>query len=88
MAFAFRYGSSGINVAGQYTGKLSNAGETLTMNGSFGLTIESFAYDDGGLWPTEPDGDGPSLRRVNFAVGPGNAGAWEAGPDGGTPGSF
>ena len=63
-AFELRYGTS-ANVAGQYSGALSNGGETITLRDATGQTIQQFAYDDTAPWPTSTDGGGASLNVVN-----------------------
>jgi hypothetical protein len=63
-AFEFRYGT-GINVAGQYAGKLDSAGERIRLVDGVGLTIHDFTYDDTTPWPTAPDGNGPSLEVID-----------------------
>lgn len=52
------------NVVGSYTGRLDNAGETITLRDSStpqGL-IDTVAYDDTAPWPAEADGGGASLE--------------------------
>ena len=49
------------NIAGQYSGKLSNGGETVVLHNSSGTPIFSVAYDDENGWPESADGDGRSL---------------------------
>jgi hypothetical protein len=68
-AFEHRYGTS-IRIVGQWTDKLSNSGETLTLNDAVGQPIHSFTYEDGDdpgeeAWPTAPDGNGPTLVVVD-----------------------
>lgn len=93
-AFKARYGSS-LPIAGAWDAndKLSNGGETITLQ--FGQTLPpvlSFTYDDEAStnWPTSPDGDGPSLVRVNPSDTTQNASLgvnWKASAtSGGTPG--
>lgn len=57
--FASKY--PGVPIQGWYTGKLDDAGETLTLTTPAGATIVSFAYDDAAPWPTSCDGQGYSL---------------------------
>ena len=60
-AFEARYGT-GLPVAGQWTGQLSNRGETLTlMTGDH--TIQQFSYED--VWHPSTDGSGFSLQIVD-----------------------
>jgi len=44
-AFAARYGSD-FNIAGEYTGRLNNAGERIELQDAVGQTILNFRYDD------------------------------------------
>ena len=64
-AFRDKYGST-VNVAGQYTGKLSNAGERIAFADAAGRIILDFDYKDG--WRPIADGEGFSLT----AIDPGN----------------
>ncbi|MDE0771260.1 MAG: lamin tail domain-containing protein [Salibacteraceae bacterium] len=48
--------------ARQWTsGGLSNGGEDIVLENSTGVTIDSVDYDDGGIWPSDPDGNGSTL---------------------------
>ncbi|MGK0363670.1 MAG: plastocyanin/DNA/RNA endonuclease YhcR with UshA esterase domain [Saprospiraceae bacterium] len=52
----------GVNTDLQWTGGgLSNGGETLQLINAGGTIIDEVNYDDGGDWPTSPDGNGNSL---------------------------
>ena len=62
-AFGFRYGAD-INVAGQWSGKLDNSGEQLTLVAG-AQTIHQFSYSD--RWHPQTDGQGPSLEIINVA---------------------
>ncbi|MCB1094179.1 MAG: lamin tail domain-containing protein [Verrucomicrobiae bacterium] len=55
----------GINVAGEYTGALRNAGETLALVDRAGSDIARFSYGDSGAWPGRADGSGSSLELKN-----------------------
>lgn len=85
-AFAARYGS-GLPVAGQYSGQLSNGGEALLVSDAAAQPINDFTFDDEPPWPTAADGGGPSMEVVNLA-GDYSAGTnWRASATaGGTPG--
>ncbi len=77
--FISRYGSSGITIAGEFTGKLSNEGETITMTGRWNATICSFAFSDGRGWPLAAAGAGHSLVRDYSYNGSDNHGLnWRA----------
>jgi hypothetical protein len=56
--FEAKYGP-GVNVAGQFTGSLSNAGEDIKLEDALGETILEFGYSDG--WFDMTDGAGFSL---------------------------
>ena len=60
--FASRYGT-GINIAGQYSGKLSNGGERIELQDPVGQTILNFRYSDN--WQPLTDGDGLSLEIID-----------------------
>ncbi|MDH7599195.1 MAG: lamin tail domain-containing protein, partial [Sedimentisphaerales bacterium] len=57
-AFGAKYGQLG-QVAGQYKGNLSNAGEQIRLQDPTGKVILEFTYDDG--WYKSTDGAGYSL---------------------------
>lgn len=64
-AFTARYGA-GANIAGVFenaTG-LKNSGELIRLVSANLATIQEFTYADSAPWPTEPDGDGPSLVLI------------------------
>ncbi len=85
-AFRARYGN-GSQVAGTYTGTLSDNGELLTLVDRDGGTIKSFSFDDGVGWPDRADGLGATLEVISTA-GDFNAGSnWRASTEvSGTPG--
>ena len=66
--FATRY--PGVTVLGQYTDKLDNGGETVTLVDSANATIFSVTYNDIAPWPTDPDGDGKSLVPFSPNINP------------------
>lgn len=56
----------GVTPILEYGGGLKNSTETITLMSSDGVTVvDSVTYFDGGVWPSSPDGDGPSLELVN-----------------------
>jgi hypothetical protein len=63
-AFQARYGT-GVNIAGQYTGSLENAGERLRLEDALGKMILDFKYADG--WREITDGNSFSLTIINPA---------------------
>lgn len=63
-AFTARYGTAGMVVAGEFSGSLSNSGETLTLAAADGSPIRSFTYDDVAPWPPEADTQLDPLGQV------------------------
>ncbi|WP_172992225.1 lamin tail domain-containing protein [Lacipirellula parvula] len=79
----------GVNLApsGYGTANLSNGGEIIVLAAADGTPIQTIEYDDGGLWPTAPDGGGPSLEIINPAGGASDPTNWRASAmNGGSPG--
>jgi hypothetical protein len=61
-AFAARYNTNAVPVAGVYGGSLANSGERLRLKATpYGPTLVSFSYGDGREWPLTADGAGHSL---------------------------
>ena len=50
-------------------GGLSNGGEDIALHTSWGALVDSLAYDDANGWPTEPDGNGPTLVFCEHNIG-------------------
>ena len=68
-AFISHYGTSLSNkIAGEYSGKLSNTGENITLEDFWNSTIVQFEYNDGRGWPLSPDGGGHSLVPLDSAL--------------------
>jgi len=57
--FTARYGESGIRIAGEYSGRLDNGAEWISLVLGEGLTIQEFLYLDD--WYPSTDGGGFSL---------------------------
>ncbi len=70
-------------------GSLSNGGEDILLaNGVDSSTIDFVDYDDGGDWPSSPDGDGPSLELIDTSLDNALPESWQASyVDNGTPGA-
>lgn len=87
-ALAAKY--PGLTVHGNYTGRLDNGGEVLTLSHLLGGQVLSFDYKDSGRWPVTPDGKGFSLvpRTPNTNPDPGSPMNWRASAAaGGSPGA-
>jgi hypothetical protein len=86
-AFESRYGS-GILVAGEFSGSLSNDGETLRLVDALGAPIQEFTYNDAPPWPATPDGLGGTLVAINVAGDYDSPVNWQSSTiRGGTPGA-
>ncbi len=72
---------------GNFTFKLSNAGEAVRLFDPNGTLVDSVTYDDEFPWPTEPDGTGPTLELKNPGIDNAQPGAWAASTGNGTPGA-
>jgi len=92
-AFQLRYGAGlADQIAGEYSGNLSNDGEFLTLIDAADANIHAFTYNDRAPWPEGPDGDGFSLVLIDPGQSPlpdhGNPFNWRASTAaGGAPGS-
>jgi len=68
-AFELRYGTGMTGrIAGEYSGKLSNSGESIRLEEFWNGTIVEFEYNDGYGWPLAADGGGHSLVVLETAV--------------------
>ncbi len=71
----------------EFTGKLDNAGEILTLLAADGAVIFRFRYAPSAPWPEGTDGDGRSLVLISAAADPANPANWRPSlTTGGTPG--
>ena len=71
---------------GPWEGKFKNSGETIRLRSASSAVISLFSYLDGGMWPSEPDGDGPTLELKNPAYPPDDPRSWDSSSKkGGTP---
>ena len=82
----------GVRIAGQYSGKLSNGGETieLSLPKPANLAIQRFEFDD--KWYSPTDGKGRSLSVIDVTA---DVKRWDdltnwrpSAQDGGTPGTL
>lgn len=69
---------STVKIFGPYSGSLNNDGERLTLKTArAGTEIETFIYNDSGLWPIAADGAGHSLVPVTSRLITANATTYE-----------
>jgi hypothetical protein len=66
----------GVNAHQWISGGLSNGGEDIILVMPSGDTVDIVDYDDGGVWPSEPDGNGPSLTFCNPNLDNNNGANW------------
>lgn len=67
-AFLARYGNNpAVQITGEYTGSLSNGGESITLLALDGTVVRQFTYDDAAPWPEDANGHGYSLVPNNLA---------------------
>jgi len=87
-AFASRYATGDLSIAGEYEGRLSNGGERLVLEDRSGKVLMDFAYQD--TWYPLTDGGGSSLEIIDPTADQSTwneAAAWRASPTPlGTPG--
>ena len=59
------YGVTFLDMPQGISNALGNGGELLQIKNSNGIVISEVEYSDDAPWPTEADGDGPSLELLN-----------------------
>lgn len=58
-------------------GALANDGELITLVDSGGGVVDSVRFEDSDPWPSEPDGDGPSLELIDSGLDNADASNWQ-----------
>jgi len=74
------------NFIGNLGFALSGGGEFIGLYDNSGILIDSLTYDDKSPWPTECDGDGPTLELKNHTLNNSHYSSWNASSGNGTPG--
>ena len=78
-------------VYGDFGFGLSGGGELIRLFDADGNLVDSVTYDDEDPWPTEPDGNGPTLELINPSLDNSLPESWDAcapsGSENGTPGA-
>ncbi|PYM14579.1 MAG: hypothetical protein DME18_06385 [Verrucomicrobia bacterium] len=100
-AFRAKYGvPTGVPVFGPFAGALQDGGETLSLERPDApdvdtntgaifipyIDVDVVRYDDRAPWPTNADGFGPSLERLNAAAYGNDPINWRASPGPASPG--
>jgi len=85
-AFTVRYGELGDGVvAGEYSGRLNNDGEQITLRKTGNATLLDLTYNDQDPWPALADGNGYSM--IFTGTDPTDGAAWSThSAIGGAPG--
>jgi len=95
-AFASRYDTAGMTIAGAYSGRLANGGERVKVYRALSPEVTGYIpyvradyvnYDDALPWPTEADGLGASLSRWPADAYGNDALNWVPGTTDGSPGA-
>ncbi|MEO0405227.1 MAG: lamin tail domain-containing protein, partial [Bacteroidota bacterium] len=85
---AVTYDGNGYQVFEWEFGNLSNTSDDVSLFDAFNNIIDTVTYDDGGSWPTAPDGGCASLELVDFTTDNADPANWQASfVDNGTPGA-
>ncbi|MCA9215514.1 MAG: lamin tail domain-containing protein [Planctomycetales bacterium] len=92
-SFRANYGVGGqVRIVGPFSGVLDNGGERLELDrptgieGSNGhILVDRVRYDDDAPWTSVPDGNGPSLTRLDASAYGNDASSWIGIPP--TPGT-
>ncbi|MGI9240691.1 MAG: chitobiase/beta-hexosaminidase C-terminal domain-containing protein, partial [Verrucomicrobiales bacterium] len=86
--FQLRYPAVPLSqIAGEFSGSLSNGGERLTLLATDNLPIRNFTYNDKSPWPESADGDGFSLTLISPEGNPDHADPFSWRPSVGVHGS-
>lgn len=75
------------NKIGAFDFNFSNGGELIRLFNASSTLIDQVQYDDEGDWPTEPDGNGPTLELKDPESDNSLASSWGVSSGNGTPGS-
>ncbi len=76
------------NFIGDVSFGLSGSGELIRLYDETGALVDTVFYLDEAPWPTEPDGNGPSLELIAPHLDNGHGENWMASPLHGTPGAM
>ena len=75
------------NFVGEVEFRLSNGGEHIRLFDDSNAIVDSLTYDDAAPWPTEPDGNGPTLELIDPSLPNHYPASWRASlNDHGSPG--
>ena len=84
---AFQLLFPAVSAIGNLGFGLGKGGDSVRLFDSFGVLSDSVAYDDAAPWPTEPDGQGPTLELIDPFLDNSLAQNWQASLGNGSPGN-
>jgi parallel beta-helix repeat protein len=76
------------NAIGDFSFGLSSSGELIRLYNHTGIMIDSVVYGNASPWPTEPNGQGPTLELKNPFLDNSLGQNWAASEAHGTPGAI
>ena len=76
------------NVIGNFSFGLSANGELIRLYNHSGILVDSVVYENQSPWPTEPNGQGPTLELKNPFLDNALGENWAASQANGTPGTI
>jgi len=76
------------DVLGPVDFNLNNTGDAVRLYNPLGTLMDYVHFSDAEPWPTEPDGNGPSLSLLNASFDNNDPASWEASSGVGTPGAL
>jgi hypothetical protein len=76
------------NLIGNFDFGFSSSGELIRLFNDEGVLVDTVHYDNEEPWPTEPDGDGPTLELKQWDYDNALPESWTASADHGTPGEM
>jgi len=74
------------NILGNLNFGFSGGGENLRLYNSQSILIDTVLYDDSDPWPSDPDGEGPTLELINPLYDNAIGESWTSSMGFGTPG--
>lgn len=74
------------HIIGNFDFGLSGGGELIRLVNNLDELIDFVEYDDNSPWPSNPDGDGPTLELINPSLDNSIFSSWASSSSHGTPG--
>lgn len=69
------FGTFGVN-AFEWSGTLSNGGEAVVLKDNLSRTLDSVEYDNNSGWPSDANGDGPSIVLCDLSLDQNDGSSW------------